>query len=90
MSPYKNYLKEGISSDQEKMLEINVKQKEFYENPQTQKGLFTKVWSQIRNSVLHSLRSKLNITKDIYDLHKTWARDIKDKRVLDLGCYAGK
>ena len=89
MFPLKNYLKEGIPSDQEKMLEINLKQKEFYDSPQTNKGFFTKVWSQIRNSALHSLRSRLNITKDIYDLHKIWAGDVKDKRVLDLGCYAG-
>jgi len=84
-----NSQKNKMESKQKKMLKINAQQREFYDNPQARRGLLTKVWRSIRNATLNSFRTRINIKKDIYDLHKIWAGEVDDKRVLDLGCYGG-
>lgn len=71
----------------EKTLEVNKKQAEFYNTKK--KNLPTRIWSSIREKTLKGIRKELNILQESYDLHKSWFGDLSDKKVLDLGCYAG-
>lgn len=67
--------------------EINKKQKEFYDFKR--KNYVTKLWSYFRNGVLNKTRKNIGVEKQILDLHVEWIGDISNKKVLDLGCYAG-
>jgi len=53
-----------MESKQKKMLKINAKQREFYDNPEMQRGIITKAWNSIRNTTLNSFRTRINIKKD--------------------------
>ncbi len=66
---------------------VNQRQQEFYDSKK--KNLPTRVWSYFRNGALNRIKKDLGIEKDIYMLHKSWFGDLKNKKVLDLGCYAG-
>lgn len=66
---------------------INKRQKEFYDRKN--KNLPTRVWSYFRNGLLNRIKKELGVERDIYALHKEWFGDLKDKKVLDLGCYMG-
>jgi len=71
------------------ILEINKKQKEFYNNARARQNVFTRLWANLRNGVLNGIRKKITIKDQIYALHKEWFGDLSDKKVLDLGCYTG-
>lgn len=71
----------------DKTLEVNKKQAEFYNTKK--KNLPTRIWSNIREKTLKGIRRELNILQESYDLHKSWFGDLSDKKVLDLGCFAG-
>ena len=66
---------------------INRRQKEFYDFKN--KNFATKIWSYFRNGVLNKTKKKIGIEKQILDLHVNWMGDLRNKKVLDLGCYAG-
>ena len=66
---------------------INKRQKEFYQS--FRKNFATKVWFSLRNGMLTRFRKTINVEKYIIDQHAEWIGDLKDKKVLDLGCYAG-
>ena len=67
--------------------EINKRQRDFYQN--FDKNLPSKIWSYFRNNALNSLKKQIGVEQDIYDLHKSWFGELSQKKVLDLGCYAG-
>lgn len=73
--------------DLEEILEVNKKQKEFYNTKQ--KNFATKIWSKIRHGLLANIRKEIGISNQIYALHKEWIGEVKDKKVLDLGCFSG-
>ena len=66
---------------------INDKQKEFYDTKQ--KNAATRLWSYFRNGALNRIKKDIGIERDIYELHKSWFGELSEKKVLDLGCYAG-
>ncbi|MGM0932642.1 MAG: class I SAM-dependent methyltransferase [Bacteroidota bacterium] len=66
---------------------VNSKQKEFYDTKQ--KNAATRLWSYFRNGALNRIKKQLGVERDIYELHKSWFGDLSQKKVLDLGCYAG-
>lgn len=73
-----------------KVLEVNQRQKEFYNaTSPTRKNFATKIWSGIRNNLLSDFREQFNIKNKVYDEHKVWLGDISDKKILDLGCLRG-
>lgn len=43
----------------------------------------------MRNKLLSDFRKELKISEQVYDRHKVWLGDLSDKKVLDLGCFAG-
>jgi len=69
------------------ILEINKKQKEFYNN--IHQNFFTKIWAKIRNGVLNRVRKSIGVHDQAYALHKEWFGDLSQKKVLDLGCFSG-
>lgn len=72
---------------QEEILEINKKQKEFYNTKK--KNYATKLWSSLREKTLKNIRRSIGSLDQSYDLHKVWFGDLSQKRVLDLGCFEG-
>ncbi len=72
---------------QEEIIQTNIKQKEFYNTKK--KNLATKIWSSLREKTLKKIRKNIGILDQSYDLHKVWFGDLSNKKVLDLGCYAG-
>ena len=74
----------------EEILELNKRQKEFY-NSEThpQKNFASKLWSNFRNGALSDFRKKFDIKDRVYAEHKIWLGDISDKKILDLGCLRG-
>ncbi|KFF18243.1 class I SAM-dependent methyltransferase [Flavobacterium hydatis] len=69
------------------ILEINKKQKEFYNTKK--KNSATKLWSKFRNGVLNKIKKNVGVQDQAYVLHKQWFGDLSDKKVLDLGCFSG-
>lgn len=67
--------------------EINKRQKEFYDFKK--KNNVTKIWSYFRNGILNKTRKDIGVEKQILDLHVNWLGAISNKKILDLGCYAG-
>jgi SAM-dependent methyltransferase len=67
--------------------EVNRKQKEFYDFKR--KNRATKIWSYFRNGVLNKTKKRIGIEQQVLQLHKSWFGELKNKKVLDLGCYAG-
>ncbi len=66
---------------------INKRQKEFYQS--FRKNFATKLWFSLRNGILTRFRKAINVEKFIIEQHAEWIGDLKQKKVLDLGCYAG-
>lgn len=66
---------------------VTERQKEFYNSFKKNKA--TKVWYALRNSLLRDIRKNIGAERQIYDLHKKWLGNLSNKKVLDLGCYAG-
>ena len=74
----------------EDILEINKRQKEFYNSDSKAKTNFAStLWFKFRNGVLNDFRSKFDIKDRVYDEHKVWLGDLSNKKVLDLGCLRG-
>jgi 2-polyprenyl-3-methyl-5-hydroxy-6-metoxy-1,4-benzoquinol methylase len=73
----------------ESTLEVNQKQREFYNNPGRKKNRITRVWSYARNKLLSDFRSDSGIKERVYEEHKRWLGDLSGKKVLDLGCLRG-
>lgn len=67
--------------------DINKRQKEFYKS--FDKNFATKFWFSLRNGILTRFRKSMNVEKYILDQHVEWIGNLQDKKVLDLGCYAG-
>jgi len=74
----------------EEILELNKKQKEFYNTDgNSKKNFASSLWSNFRNGALSDFRKKFDIKDRVYDEHKIWLGDLSDKKVLDLGCLRG-
>ena len=69
------------------MLDVNRAQTEFYDRPQ--KNLPTRLWSRFRGGLLRDMRLGLGVSEEAYELQRSWLGDLRGKRVLDLGCFAG-
>lgn len=78
-------------NDLEKMIEVNKKQKKYYELDPTMKkagNLPTKIWRNLRRK-LQDIRNKLGAEELIIKKHRFWLGDIGNKSILDLGCFSG-
>ncbi len=71
----------------EEILEINKKQKDFYNN--VRQNFFTKLWAKARNGALNKIRRNIGVHDQAYALHMEWFGDLSQKKVLDLGCFSG-
>lgn len=67
--------------------EVNKRQKEFYQT--FEKNFATKIWYSLRNGILTKFRKSVGIEKVVVQQHYEWIGDVKDKKVLDLGCFQG-
>lgn len=76
-----------LLKSKEEILEINQRQKAFYNHKK--KNLISRLWSHLREGGLKQLRRDLGILNQCYALHKDWLGNLSDKKVLDLGCYKG-
>lgn len=77
-------MKKQMNKDRE---EINRLQQEFYNSKK--KNLPTRIWSYFRNGSLNKIKRTIGVERDVYELHKRWLGPLKDKKVLDLGCFEG-
>lgn len=67
--------------------EINKRQKEFYQG--FKKNFATKLWYALRNGILTNFRKAVGVEKVVVQQHYEWIGDVKEKKVLDLGCFQG-
>ena len=74
---------------QEEIIEINKKQKDFYNNKSKSRNLPTRIWYYFRERTLKKIRKDIGILSESYEIHKAWFGDLSNKKVLDLGCFAG-
>ncbi|HEY0866848.1 MAG TPA: class I SAM-dependent methyltransferase [Fimbriimonas sp.] len=83
----------------EKMLDCNVRQKEFYESrfdatsrspwaSERAANLATNTWTKLRRKI-QDLRKALGVEEHNIALHREWLGDLKEARILDLGCFSG-
>jgi len=78
------------------MLEVNKKQKEFYESMEEYMStenaegdsFINRAWSRIRGR-FHGSMAEFGIYESFGNLHKEWLGDLSEKAVFDLGCYDG-
>jgi len=91
--------KEIDNTSYQKMLQINIRQKDFYESrfeanqvagPVTERAasISTNMWTRMRRRMM-KLRKTTGVDEQIYELHRTWLGDLQDSRILDLGCFTG-
>lgn len=74
----------------EDILEINIRQKDFYNsNEESKVNFISKLWSNFRNGTLNNFRKKFDIKDRVYEEHKIWLGNISNKKILDLGCLQG-
>lgn len=71
----------------EDLADVNKRQTEFYNSKK--KNRVTKFWYTLRNGILQDVRKNLGLEGQIKELHLSWFGDLSNKKVLDLGCYAG-
>ena len=71
----------------EQIVATNKKQAAFYNN--IQQNFITKIWANFRNGVLNKIRKNIGVQDQAYQKHKEWFGDLSNKKVLDLGCFAG-
>ncbi len=76
-----------ISDMKKDQRDINKRQKEFYQD--FQKNFATRMWYAIRNGILTNFRKSLGTESLIVELHREWIGDLREKKVLDLGCFQG-
>ena len=74
---------------QDEIIEINKKQKDFYNFKGESKNLPAKIWYYFREKTLKKIRKDIGILSESYDIHKVWFGDLSNKKVLDLGCFTG-
>lgn len=72
------------------ILNINEKQKDFYNSARNIKinNIIMEIWSKARRP-MYSLMWHSGISKKIFLRELEWMGDLKDKRVLDFGCFSG-
>jgi 2-polyprenyl-3-methyl-5-hydroxy-6-metoxy-1,4-benzoquinol methylase len=79
-----------MESITKKTLDVNERQKEFYNSTKkNKKNLPSRIWSTLRNGLLSNFRAQFDIKDRVYEQHKIWLGDLSDKKVLDLGCLRG-
>lgn len=79
-----------MSQNLSKVLETNERQKDFYNSTEKKKkNLPSQMWSFVRNGILSDYRKNYDLKDRVYEEHKIWLGDLKDKKVLDLGCLRG-
>jgi len=76
-----------MTKSKKEIIEINKKQKEFYNTKK--KNFISKIWSGIRGRLLNNFIQKLGMKEQTYDTHMLWFGDLSNKKVLDLGCFEG-
>ena len=67
---------------QEEIIEINKKQKDFYNHKNGKKNLATQIWYYFREKTLKKIRKDIGILNESYEIHKTWFGDLSNKKVL--------
>lgn len=88
-----------LADGREEMLQINVRQKDFYESrfeaaqagrPGKERAANapTNIWTLMRRKVL-AMRRASGAEEYLYILHRDWMSNLKVARVLDLGCFTG-
>lgn len=75
------------------MLEVNRKQKEYYEISQGTQFIHagnkvSVIWDKIR-TIQYRITDELGYNNKLFEIHKHWLGDLKGKKVLDLGCNTG-
>ena len=73
-----------MKSDQR---DVNTRQKEFYQS--FKKNFATRLWFSLRNGILTDFRKSVGVEKGVVQQHYKWIGNLRDKKVLDLGCYEG-
>lgn len=82
-----------------RMLEINVRQRDYYESryeagsastavPERAANRPTRMWTGLRRRI-QRLRAKAGGDEQLLALHRAWLGDLTSARVLDLGCFSG-
>jgi len=83
----------------ESMLQVNVRQKDFYESrfeatqvsrlaEERAANKITNVWSRLRSKLV-DMRRMAGLDDQLYQLHQAWLADLTGCAVLDLGCFEG-
>lgn len=81
------------------MLQVNMRQKDFYESrfeaaqagkqvAERAANAATNAWTRLRVN-MQKMRKLAGIDDSLYALHQQWMGDLKEARILDLGCFAG-
>lgn len=79
-----------MNNTTEKILDVNKRQKDFYNSTNNnKKNLPSRVWSSLRNGLLNNFRQEFDIKDRVYQQHKIWLGDLRQKKILDLGCLRG-
>jgi len=94
-------MKEETKDSRTHMLHVNTRQKDFYESrfeaqytlqqiAERSANAPTNLWTWMRYQ-LKKARKSVGVDDYLYTLHKKWMQelDLKQARVLDLGCFAG-
>lgn len=76
-----------------KMLETNIRQKEYYEYDIEQDfrhggNVFTRLWNNLRQ-YQYKMTDDLSVNEELFEIHKKWIGSLEGKKVLDLGCHSG-
>ncbi|MDZ7771624.1 MAG: heparinase II/III family protein [Balneolaceae bacterium] len=76
----------------DKMLQINERQKDFYEveerDLESKGNLPTRLWRWMRRRQ-QAVRNAMGVDEETDALQKKWMGDLSGKSVLDLGCHSG-
>jgi ubiquinone/menaquinone biosynthesis C-methylase UbiE len=83
----------------QKMLRINVQQKDFYESrfeasqvknqaSERAANIPTNLWTWMRRRILEMRRTS-GVDEQLYRLHREWMGNLNGSYVLDLGCFTG-
>lgn len=83
----------------QKMLQVNVRQKDFYEShfeaaqvsrieQERAANRITNMWARVRCKLV-DMRRLASLDEYIYRLHGEWLGDLRGANVLDFGCFEG-
>lgn len=81
------------------MITTNVRQQDYYESryealasgrgaEERAANRATRAWTRLRRKTMQ-LRATAGVDDELLALHRTWLGNLRDARVLDLGCFAG-